>query len=87
MSIRIVSLAELNDPDNFSQTDKRCMRNPNCLSGPYWGRSFFVWASTKGLDLNNMAVTVEQLFQRWCNSDWGAHWPDGSRWAIWEWAL
>lgn len=41
LTLRILTLAELNNPENFSQTDKRCMYNSNCASGAYFGRTFY----------------------------------------------
>lgn len=41
LSLRIITLAELNDPDNFSQTDAKCMYNDKCASGAYFGRTFY----------------------------------------------
>jgi hypothetical protein len=38
---RIITLAELNNPNNFAQTDAQCMYNMDCLSGAYFGRTFF----------------------------------------------
>lgn len=40
--LRVLRLDELNNPDNFSGTDRRCMFNPRCSSGGYYGRTF--WA-------------------------------------------
>lgn len=41
LTLRIVTLAELNNPNNFSQTDKRCMYNIRCESGAFFGRTFY----------------------------------------------
>lgn len=44
--LRVLTLAELNDPDNFSQTDSRCMYNIKCESGAFFGRTFYSDASS-----------------------------------------
>ncbi len=41
VTVRILTLAELNNPDNFSNTDKACMRSFDCDSGAYFGRTFY----------------------------------------------
>lgn len=41
INIRILTLAELNDPDNFSGTDKKCMYDFKCSTGAYFGRTFY----------------------------------------------
>ena len=46
LSLRILTLAELNNPDNFSQTDKLCMYNAHCNSGAFFGRTFFADTSS-----------------------------------------
>jgi len=43
--LRILTQAELNNPDNFSQTDKKCMYN-RCDSGVYYGRTFYAETSS-----------------------------------------
>jgi len=46
LSLRILTLAELNNPDNFSQTDDKCMYNAMCNSGAYFGRIFYPESSS-----------------------------------------
>jgi len=41
LHLRILTLAELNEPDNFSQTDRRCMYDVKCSSGAFFGRTFY----------------------------------------------
>lgn len=41
LTIRLLTLAELNNPENFSNTDKACMRDVDCESGAYFGRTFY----------------------------------------------
>lgn len=41
INIRIVSLEQLNNINNFSKTDKRCMYNIKCDSGAFLGRTFY----------------------------------------------
>lgn len=44
--LRILTLAELNDPNNFAETDQRCMYNAKCRTGAYFGRTFYSPASS-----------------------------------------
>lgn len=46
LNLRIVTLADLNNPTNFSMTDKRCMFDAGCESGAYFGRTFYSNASS-----------------------------------------
>ena len=39
--IRVVTLAELNNQENFSNTEQKCMYNFKCDSGAYFGRTFY----------------------------------------------
>lgn len=41
INLRILTLAQLNNPDNFSGTDSKCMSNPWCYSGAFYGRTFY----------------------------------------------
>lgn len=43
ITIRILTIAELNNPDNFSGTEKTCMngRTSKCKNGVYVGRTFY----------------------------------------------
>jgi len=46
LSLRILTLAELNNPDNFSQTNPKCMYNVKCDTGAYFGRTFYADTSS-----------------------------------------
>lgn len=60
--LRILTLAELNDPKNFSQTDKQCMHNIRCDSGAYFGRTFYSDASS---NINVYVVYPESVPPSW----------------------
>lgn len=44
--LRVLTLAELNDPDNFAETNRHCMYNAKCRTGAYFGRTFYSPASS-----------------------------------------
>lgn len=46
ITIRIITLAEMNNPNRFSLTDKKCMYDVNCNSGAYFGRTFYTELSS-----------------------------------------
>ncbi len=60
--LHILTLAELNNPENFSQTDKRCMYDIKCDSGAFFGRTFY---SDHSSNINVYVVYPEQHPPSW----------------------
>ena len=62
LHLRILTLADLNNPDNFSETDSQCMYNIRCASGAYFGRTFTSPASS---NINVYVVYPETKSIKW----------------------
>lgn len=61
LKIRVLNLSQMNDPNNFAETDAKCMYNSKCETGAYYGRSFFADSSSN--------INVYVVYPR-TNVDW-----------------